>query len=42
MQEQDQVDSLQDVITTPFKDLEYLTNILVTKGSEIVGVSFCP
>ena len=35
MQEQDQVDSLQDVITTPFKDLEYLTNILVTKGSEI-------
>lgn len=35
MLEQDKVDSLQDVIATPFKDLEYLTNMLITKGSEI-------
>lgn len=35
MQEEDKVDSLQDVIATPFKDLEYLTNIIITKGSEI-------
>lgn len=35
MQEKDKVDSLQDVITAPFKDLEYITNILVTKGAEI-------
>lgn len=35
MQEEDKVDSLQDVIATPFKDIEYLTNILITKGSEI-------
>lgn len=35
MQDKDKVDSLQDVITAPFKDLEYITNILVTKGAEI-------
>ncbi|UWX65891.1 mechanosensitive ion channel [Empedobacter stercoris] len=35
MQEEDKVDSLKDVIETPFKDLEYITNILITKGSEI-------
>lgn len=35
MQEKDKVDSLQDVITAPFKDLEYITNIVVTKGAEI-------
>ena len=35
MQEQEKVDSLQDVIVTPLRDLEYLTNLLITKGSEI-------
>ena len=35
MQEQDKVDSLQDVITTPFKDLENFTQWLLTKGSEV-------
>lgn len=35
MQEQEKVDSLQDVIVTPLKDLEYVTNLLITKGSEI-------
>lgn len=35
MQEQDKVDSLQDVIATPFKDVEYITNWLITKGSEV-------
>lgn len=35
MQDQDKVDSLQDVIATPFKDVEYITNWLITKGSEV-------
>ena len=35
MQEQDKVDSLQDVISTPIKDVEYITNWLITKGSEV-------
>lgn len=35
MQEQDQVDSLKDVIETPFKDVEYISNWLITKGSEV-------
>ncbi|WP_291077306.1 MULTISPECIES: mechanosensitive ion channel family protein [unclassified Empedobacter] len=35
MQEQDKVDSLQDVITTPFKDLEVFSRWIMTKGSEI-------
>lgn len=35
MQENDKVDSLQDVIAAPFKDIEYITNIVVTKGAEI-------
>ncbi|WP_413531482.1 mechanosensitive ion channel family protein [Empedobacter brevis] len=35
MEEQDKVDSLKDVIETPFKDVEYITNLLITKGSEI-------
>lgn len=35
MQENDKVDSLQDVIKAPFKDLEYINNIILTKGAEI-------
>ena len=35
MQEQDKVDSLQDVIVSPFKDLENFTQWLLTKGSEV-------
>ena len=35
MQENEQVDSLKDVIQTPLRDLEYVTNLLITKGSEI-------
>jgi len=35
MQENDKVDSLQDVIKAPFKDLEYINNIIITKGAEI-------
>ena len=35
MLEQDKVDSLQDVIVSPFKDLENFTNWLLTKGSEV-------
>lgn len=30
-----QPDSLEDVVKMPLKDLEYLTNILITKGSDI-------
>ncbi|GGE87742.1 small conductance mechanosensitive channel [Chishuiella changwenlii] len=35
MQENDKVDSLKDVIQAPFKDLEYINNIILTKGAEI-------
>ncbi|RLZ06760.1 mechanosensitive ion channel family protein [Faecalibacter macacae] len=35
MQENEPVDSLKDVIETPLRDLEYVTNLLITKGSEI-------
>ncbi len=35
MQEQDKVDSLQDVIVSPFKDLENFTQWILTKGSEV-------
>ena len=35
MQEQDKVDSLQDVIVSAFKDLENFTQWILTKGSEV-------
>ena len=35
MQEQDKVDSLKDVIVSPFKDLENFTQWILTKGSEV-------
>ncbi len=35
MEEQEKIDSLQDVVATPFKDIEFITNWLITKGSEV-------
>ena len=35
MIENNQPESLEEVVKMPFKDLEYLTNILITKGSDI-------
>lgn len=35
MAAQEKIDSLEDVIITPIKEVEYLTNLLITKGSEI-------
>lgn len=35
MATQEKIDSLGDVIATPIKEVEYLTNLLITKGSEI-------
>jgi len=34
MNGQEQVDSLKDVIEAPFKDVEYLTNLVVTEGAK--------
>ncbi|MBF0597637.1 mechanosensitive ion channel family protein [Faecalibacter rhinopitheci] len=35
MPQVNQPDSLEDVVKMPLKDIEYLTNILITKGSDI-------
>lgn len=35
MAAQEKIDSLEDVIQTPIKNFEHITNILITKGSEI-------
>ncbi|MBS7333684.1 mechanosensitive ion channel family protein [Faecalibacter bovis] len=35
MATQEKIDSLEDVIATPLKEVEYITNFLITKGSEI-------
>ena len=35
MAAQEKIDSLEDVIQTPIKNIEHITNLLITKGSEI-------